>query len=464
MRYFYIASIFFMQLILNTQTYAEQDVSTFRNQLKAQYKTIKQPGLDKMNIKPDDIYPLIELIKSNSSFEVKQVGSSFLERPIYKIKIGNGPRKIFIWSQMHGNEPTATASLFDFINYIDADENKAWVDGWKDQVTLHMVPMVNPDGADMNQRYNAQSIDINRDAKRLQTSEGRMLAGLADEIQPEFGFNLHDQGRFYTTGSSANTATISILAPAFNDAKDIGESRHKAMQLIGLLNDSIQQEIPNHVGRYDDTYAFRAFGDLFSSKGIATTLIESGHYPDDRTRQMPRWLTFMSLVQSVDVITSKSYEQETLEKYHSIPMNKSNGIVDVLLKNVHIEDSYTVDISVNYSRYFKRANIKEIGDLSANHGLLVKDFSQYKLKAVKGYKVEQAVTLTTEVYLKLLSQGFGYFEGDKKLIDNQSNFPIMVNPKNIATKVPQRHQQASFLFTRNDKVELAMINGTIIEL
>ena len=53
--------------------------------------------------------------------------------------------------------------------------------------------MLNPDGAERFQRRNAQSIDINRDALRLQTPEGRALKALRDRLNPTVGFNLHNQ-------------------------------------------------------------------------------------------------------------------------------------------------------------------------------------------------------------------------------------------------------------------------------
>ena len=49
--------------------------------------------------------------------------------------------------------------------------------------------MLNPDGAERFQRRNAQSIDINRDALRLQTPEGRTLKAVRDRFQPRIGFN-----------------------------------------------------------------------------------------------------------------------------------------------------------------------------------------------------------------------------------------------------------------------------------
>ncbi len=459
-------SIIPMNFILDVS--AGDKMTTGLEQLKSQYQHIKQSGLDKPNIKPEDVHPLIENIRKQSTFPVTQVGQSFEQRPIFKIDIGSGPLHVLMWSQMHGDEPTATASLFDLINYIQSPDNKEWVNGWSSRLTLHLVPMLNPDGAHADRRHNAQGIDINRDAKRLQTPEGQTLSNLADTIKPKFGFNLHDQGRFYSTGKSNNTATISVLAPAYNDEKDINESRGNAMKLIGLLNESLQKEIPNRVGRYNDTYSFRAFGDLLSSKGIATTLIESGHYPGDQNRQTARWSTFMMLVQSINLINNGRYADGTLDKYRSIPMNRNFGLVDILLKNIDINANtngqYHADLSINYNRVFENARIREIGDLSANFALETFDLSGYQLQASKGFLLEEHLLLTDEVYLGLLSKGFGYFEGDKELLKLETELPVMINPSNVVSKVPQRYQLANLFFAKAGQLKKVMINGEMIDL
>jgi murein tripeptide amidase MpaA len=82
---------------------------------------------------------------------------------------------VLLWSQMHGDESTATSALFDLFEYIRAHRQDAAVRGILSSLTLHVIPMLNPDGAERFQRRNVQSIDINRDALRLQTPEGRML-------------------------------------------------------------------------------------------------------------------------------------------------------------------------------------------------------------------------------------------------------------------------------------------------
>jgi murein tripeptide amidase MpaA len=84
---------------------------------------------------------------------------------------------------MHGDEPTATAALFDVFEYLRRHRDEPIVRRILSQLTLHVVPMLNPDGAERFQRRNAQSIDVNRDALRLQTPEGRALKQLRDRAK-----------------------------------------------------------------------------------------------------------------------------------------------------------------------------------------------------------------------------------------------------------------------------------------
>jgi len=431
--------------------------------LKAQYNQIKQSGLNKINIKSGDIYPLIEQASNVSMFDVTEVGHSYQKRPVYQIKIGSGPVKIFMWSQMHGSEPTATASLFDLLNYLQSEQGDAWYQSWKNQVTLYLAPMINPDGAEQNMRYNAQGIDINRDAQFFQSPEGVLLNKLADTIEPEFGFNLHDQHRFYSAGASDKTTTISLLAPPFNVDKDINETRKKSMQLIGLINTDLQSQIPGCVGRYDDTYAPRAFGDLFMGKGISTVLFESGHARNDNNRQTARWLTFMLIIRCVDNILAKNYESVSLDIYHSIPMNVNDAFADILLKNVNVAEQFKVDYAINFDAEFNNPRIHEVGDLSPLHGFETRDMSDYRLLESKGYPFDDSIILDDALYLSILRDGYSYFIGDAELLDNRTELPITVQKQPETNGIPQRDGRVHMMFEKENKASLALIDGQWVD-
>lgn len=151
--------------------------TAFENNLYTAYPLFREDSLTKRRFKQESVNDLIDKRRQNSAYEIVLAGESFEGRPIHYLKIGHGPRVILLWTQMHGDEATATMATFDILNFLDGNN-----DGFDDarklilaETTLYFVPMLNPDGAHRFQRRNAQNIDINRDALHLQAPESRIL-------------------------------------------------------------------------------------------------------------------------------------------------------------------------------------------------------------------------------------------------------------------------------------------------
>jgi murein tripeptide amidase MpaA len=149
-------------------------------------------------------------------FRVEKIGESLEGRSINHVTAGTGPFGVLLWSQMHGDEPTATSALFDLFEFLHRHRGEPAVARILSRLTVHVVPMLNPDGAERFQRRNLQSIDINRDALRLQTAEGQVLKALRDRVQPKLGFNLHNQSWRTSVGDPPMPASISLLSVAYD--------------------------------------------------------------------------------------------------------------------------------------------------------------------------------------------------------------------------------------------------------
>ena len=121
----------------------------------------------------------------------------------------NGNKRILLWSQMHGNESTGTKALFDLFNCFS--NNSSEFTTILENCTLLFIPMLNPDGAEVYTRVNANNIDLNRDAKSLTQPESRILRSIFVKIKPDLCLNLHDQRSIYGLKSGLS-ATISFLA------------------------------------------------------------------------------------------------------------------------------------------------------------------------------------------------------------------------------------------------------------
>ncbi len=93
----------------------------FDKGLFSSYEQFREKSLDKLRVKHADIQPLIEHIGSHKGFEVKQLGTSMEGRSISMISVGTGKIDILLWSQMHGDEPTATLAIFDLLNFFADD-------------------------------------------------------------------------------------------------------------------------------------------------------------------------------------------------------------------------------------------------------------------------------------------------------------------------------------------------------
>src|SRR5690348_9993056 len=76
--------------------------------------------------------------------KVEEVGRSNANREIYQVEFGTGKTKVFMWSQMHGDEPTATSALMDMFAYLQTHRDKGWVKTIYQNLTIRAVPMLNP--------------------------------------------------------------------------------------------------------------------------------------------------------------------------------------------------------------------------------------------------------------------------------------------------------------------------------
>ena len=285
------------------------------------------------------------------------IGQSVLLKPIYRLTYGTGKIKILMWSQMHGNESTTTKALFDLFNFLDSDE--PFSSDIKQNFTICFVPMLNPDGAKMYTRENANGIDLNRDAQDLSQPESQILRKLFDDLMPDFCFNLHDQRSIYGVGDTNLPATISFLAPAYNEAREFNDSRNTAISVICKLNNELQKYIPGQVGRYDDSFNPNCVGDTFQLFGVPTILFEAGHHPNDYEREVTRKYIFIAYLTSFQAMLENVIVPNVFAEYTSIPLNKTS-FLDILYKNVLINCDNSIK-SFNFAvQYLEKLNVDTI--------------------------------------------------------------------------------------------------------
>jgi hypothetical protein len=345
--------------------------------LEELFNRYKEQSIQGRYLTLEAIEPLLK--KFNTDNQVQVIGKSVLEKPIYKYEIGQGKIRIFMWSQMHGNESTTTKGLFDFLNVLNSGSGFALQ--LLNTFTFCCIPMLNPDGAELYTRENANKIDLNRDSQNLTQPESRLLRETFEAFKPDYCYNLHDQRTIFGVGDTGKPATLSFLAPAYNEEREVNESRMKAINLIAGMNEVLQKYIPNQVGRFDDSFNINCIGDTFQNLGIPTVLFEAGHFQDDYEREETRKYVFVALVSGFELLSENDIVDNGIGKYLNISQNKV-VFYDLMYKNVKINYDGN-EIITNFAAQYKEelvdgkicfnAYIIQIGDLENHFGHLVYD-------------------------------------------------------------------------------------------
>lgn len=263
-------------------------------------------------------------------FRVKEEGRSIENREIWSVSFGRGPFVVLMWSQMHGDEPTATSALFDLYEYIRLHEQEPAVAHLLNRLTVHTVPMLNPDGAERFQRRNVQNIDVNRDALDLATPEARLLKSLRDSLKPNVGYNLQNQSWRTSVGPPLKGAAISLLSVAYDEARSMNDGRVLTKRLGAVIRDSIEPYAQGRIGRYDDSFEPRAFGDQLTLAGTPVLLIETGPWPDPDPDPMLVRLNYIALVRSLHALADGSVHSADTARYDSLPENRGDGFHTVI--------------------------------------------------------------------------------------------------------------------------------------
>lgn len=339
-------------------------------ELVALHARSRVPAFPAPSLGYDELWSALGPIVENAPHIEREVaGRAASGRPLYLLRTGSGPTRVLFWSQMHGDETTATRALTDLFNHIASSPADPRVRRWQDQLTILAVPMLNPDGADAHRRRSAFGIDINRDVRPLSTPEGRTLKRVQEQYQPHFGFNLHDQNPRSRTGQTSRMAAIALLAPAPDADATPTPSFVRARHLTAHLAVALAPMVGQHLTRYDDTYNARAFGDGMQSWGVSTVLIESGSWRGDEPKHYLRTANFVALATALDAIADGSFMNTDVSRYTGLPEN-GRAVNDLVITGGSIVlpgmQPYRADISVNGRSVGGPAEtqIIDIGDLT----------------------------------------------------------------------------------------------------
>jgi hypothetical protein len=392
--------LFSLALTLAPFAMSAQTIAPSPRELAAVHEAIRVREITSRTFTQSDLMGWLAPAVKAGVITAESVGSSGEGRPITLYTYGSGPTQVLLWSQMHGDEPTATMALVDLVALFHQRPNDPLVKLVRERLTLLMLPMLNPDGAERFIRRTAQRIDMNRDALALETPEARTLKAVRDRFNPEFGFNLHDQDPRYTVGTTRQFTAIALLAPPVDEERTDNAVRARAKQVAAGIASTLGELIPGRIAKWDDTFEPRAFGDNVQRWGTSTVLIESGGWPGDKQKMHLRAMNFVALLDAFRRMADGSWSSSRVDAYESLPFNMRLGC-DLLITNARIRPSpkapaARVDVAVNIDEISDnggsptiRAMIADIGDL--------RTYTGYEVHDAKGAEVDSLVVKVDQI-------------------------------------------------------------------
>ncbi|MHA8053933.1 M14 family zinc carboxypeptidase [Aquirufa sp. OSTEICH-129A] len=369
------------------------------NSLFEQYESFQEKRISNRRF-PEKIWDdLFQEWSQSPLFSSRKLGETFEGKDIQELRFGQGPIHIAAWSQMHGDEATATMALADIFLFLSQNSN--YLTEFKSElhqkVSIFFIPRLNADGANRWTRETALGIDMNRDARTQNSPEAKILARWLDEIKPIFSFNLHDQNRLYSAGKTPHQTYIALLATAGDEHGTWTASRLRAAKIANRMARHLQAYLPNNIAKWSDEYEARAFGDFAQGKGYGLVLLESGGAGWDLEKQSLRKYNACLLLDAFYSIATESWRTEETQLYQGLPTNERQ-IFDILIKKAPLnqhEPIYRADIGLNIQETAKEDGsieyawiIEDLGDLSPWYGLTEIDGEALHLQTEKMLKKE----------------------------------------------------------------------------
>ncbi len=335
--------------------------------------------------KPNAITAAIESILANAARPVHRetIGHSFEGRPIEMFTLGKGPKRAMMWSQMHGDEPTHTSVLLNLLRMLTAAETPA--ERILRGLTLGIIVPLNPDGAERNTRYNAQGVDINRDALDFATNEGQAFRQALEDFKPDYGFNLHNQRHRLAVADPRGPASVSLLVPPLDVANTQTETVQVANRVAATFCERVCERCGGRVSRYGADFMARAFGEWVQTQGVPVILIEAGGWPDNDFKRAEE-VHFAAFAQTLHAIAGSALgEADCLEdcdpnSYLDLPRSSEYQLFDLIASGAGIAqatgtgDEYAVAKASLGVNFLKRkagvtaldGTVAGIGDLHEN--------------------------------------------------------------------------------------------------
>lgn len=226
--------------------------------------------------------------RSDGRVDVRTIGDSNEEQPVWAARIGTGPTRILYVSQQHGNEPLGTPAALELVRTLGVGDT-VWHRWLRDQVSVEVIVRANPDGHDRDWRYNydpeadpeygeaGKGYDINRyhdpdvAPEDNPATEAAHIQRAHSEFDPEIVVDYHMQGRY--ADDDGREITASVFWPTHPDVTS--EARENSQRASVLMERAMTILVPgSHVSQYPGGDYEGIARNAYGLHGNASVLLE----------------------------------------------------------------------------------------------------------------------------------------------------------------------------------------------
>lgn len=236
---------------------------------------------------------LERIARDGEDVSLTEIGRSLQGRELVVATVGNGDTDVFLVSEQHGDEPTGSLALIEVLQHLSAGgENVAEV---LEELTVHVLPMQNPDGGMRHQRRNWNGVDANRQhhyppgSADNPSPESQAMIDYVDEVDPLWVADLHTQTGNWTDDDD-EWITASNFWPISPDADE------EAVALSKRMNWAMYDELDDEYGyanitRYPGGTSASIARNAYGIRGHGSVLLEATGQTGDRGQRMEGRLT-----------------------------------------------------------------------------------------------------------------------------------------------------------------------------
>ena len=196
---------------------------------------------------------ILESIAASSQGEVDvaSAGLSGEGRELLYATVGHGPDVFWLQARIHGNELHSTEAVLQVLKYL-ASSGGAEAVRIREQLTVIVIPMYNPDGATANIRQSTTpfQLDLNRDWELFRQPESRAFYELWEETRPRLALDLHHMGQSPIVEGTNELNTFQIGARSIDPSRMTAEQWLTNRQMAMISTAAVSRLGTGNVARY----------------------------------------------------------------------------------------------------------------------------------------------------------------------------------------------------------------------